>query len=93
MEQALSMIGEETRIIPGHGPLSGRAELEASVAMVREAAFRVRTLVEGGADLEAVRAAEPLADLHDTWDWRFITTDRFVQTLYNDAVGNPYSYQ
>lgn len=93
MEQALSMIGDETRIIPGHGPLSGRAELEASVAMVREAAFRVRTLVEGGADLEAVRAAEPLADLHDTWNWGFISTDRFVQTLYNDAVGNPYSYQ
>jgi glyoxylase-like metal-dependent hydrolase (beta-lactamase superfamily II) len=93
MEQALAMIGDETRIIPGHGPLSGRAELEASVAMVREAAFRVRTLVEGGADLETVRAAEPLADLHDTWNWGFITTDRFVQTLYNDAVGNPYSYQ
>jgi cyclase len=93
MEQALGMIGDETRIIPGHGPLSGRAELEASVAMVREAAFRVRTLVEGGADLEAVRAAEPLADLHDTWNWGFISTDRFVQTLYNDAVGNPYSYQ
>ena len=93
MEQALAMTGETTRIIPGHGPLSTPAELEASIAMVREAAFRVRTLVEGGADLEALRAAEPLADLHDDWNWRFITTDRFLQTLYNDAVGNAYSYE
>ncbi|WP_203290925.1 MBL fold metallo-hydrolase [Maricaulis parjimensis] len=93
MEQALAMVGEDTRIIPGHGPLSGPAELEASIAMVREAAFRVRTLVEGGADLEALREAEPLADLHDDWNWGFISTDRFLQTLYNDAVGNDYSYE
>ena len=93
MEQALAMVGEDTRIIPGHGPLSTPAELEASIAMVREASFRVRTLVEGGADLEALREAEPLADLHDDWNWGFITTDRFVQTLYNDAVGNAYSYE
>ena len=46
-----------------------------------------------GADLEAVRAAEPLADFHDDWNWGFITTDRMVQTLYNDAVGNDVSYE
>lgn len=93
MERGMEIAGENTRIIPGHGPLSTRADLQASIDMLREAAFRVRTLVEGGADLEAVRAAEPLADLHDDWNWRFITTDRMVQTLYNDAVGNDFAYE
>lgn len=93
MERGLEIADADTRIIPGHGPLSTRAELEASIAMLREAAFRVRTLVEGGADLEAVRAAEPLADLHDAWNWGFITTDRMVQTLYNDAVGTGRSFE
>jgi len=93
MERGLDIAGDETRIIPGHGPLSTRAELQASLDMLREAAFRVRTLVEGGADLEAVRAAAPLADMHDDWNWGFITTDRMVQTLYNDAVGNAVSYE
>lgn len=86
MERGLALAGEETRIIPGHGPLSGPAELQASIDMLREAAFRVRTLVEGGADLDAVRAAEPLADFDADWSWRFITTERMVETLYNDAV-------
>lgn len=93
MERGLEVAGADTRIIPGHGPLSTRDDLQASIDMLREAAFRVRTLVEGGADLEAVRAAEPLADFHEAWNWRFITTDRMIQTLYNDAVGNDVSYE
>ncbi len=93
IERGLAIANDETQIIPGHGPLSTRAELQASLDMLREAAFRVRTLVEGGADLDAVRAAAPLADFHDAWNWGFITTDRMVQTLYNDAAGNPVAYE
>ena len=93
MEKGLAIANDETQIIPGHGPLSTRVELQASLDMLREAAFRVRTLVEGGADLEAVRAAAPLADFDAEWNWRFITTDRMVQTLYNDAKGNAVSYE
>ena len=93
MERGLEIAGEETRIIPGHGPLSSREDLQASLDMLRDAAFRVRTLVEGGADLETLRAMHPLSDLHDDWNWGFITTDRMLQTLYNDAVGNPVSYE
>lgn len=93
MERGLAIANDETQIIPGHGPLATRAELQASLDMLREAAFRVRTMVEGGADLDAVRAAAPLTDFHDDWNWGFITTDRMVQTLYNDAVGNAVSYE
>lgn len=93
IERGLAIANDETQIIPGHGPLSTRAELQASLDMLRETAFRVRTLVEGGADLDAVRAAAPLADFHDAWNWGFITTDRMVQTLYNDAAGNPMAYE
>lgn len=86
MERGLEVAGENTRIIPGHGPISSREDLQSAIDMLREAAFRVRTLVEGGADLEAVRQANPLADLHDGWNWGFITTARMTDTLYNDAV-------
>jgi len=86
LERGLAMAGPNTRIIPGHGPISGASELQASIDMLREASFRVRTLVEGGADLETVRASDPLADFHEAWNWRFITTERMVETLYNDAV-------
>ena len=86
MEAAYEMASDDTRIIPGHGPMSTREDLMRSIEMLRETSFRVRSLVKGGADLEAVRAAEPLADYHDDWNWRFITTERMLETLYNDAV-------
>lgn len=86
MQAAHDMVSDDTQIIPGHGPMSTRADLMRSIDMLRETSFRVRSLVEGGADLDAVRAAEPLADYHDEWNWRFITTERMVETLYNDAI-------
>ena len=86
MEAAYEMAADETRIIPGHGPMSTRDDLMRSIEMLRETSFRVRSLVEGGADLEAVRAAEPLADYHEDWNWAFITTERMVDTLYYDAT-------
>ncbi|MHA6287804.1 MBL fold metallo-hydrolase [Maricaulis sp. CAU 1757] len=93
MRRGLEIAGPETRIIPGHGPMSTHVELEASIAMLEDAAARVRALVEEGADLEAVRAAAPLVDYDADWSWGFITTDRMVQTLYNDATGGTSSFQ
>jgi glyoxylase-like metal-dependent hydrolase (beta-lactamase superfamily II) len=86
LEYAYEMADDDTVVIAGHGPLSTRADIQASIDMLRETSFRVRSLVEGGADLDAVRAAAPLADYHEDWNWRFITTERMVDTLYNDAV-------
>lgn len=93
MERGLEIAGENTRIVPGHGPLATPADLQASIDMLRGAAGRVRALVDDGADLEAVRAAEPLADLDADWSWGFISTDRMVQILYNDAAGNPFPFE
>ena len=54
--------------------------------MLSAAAGRVRALVADGADLDTLRAAAPLAEYHEDWNWGFITTERMVETLYNDAV-------
>ena len=87
MERGLEMAGENTRIIPGHGPLSTPADLQASIDMVRDAQGRVSALVADGMTLEEVLEANPLADLDADWSWRFITTERFTTALYNDAAG------
>ena len=85
MERGLEIAGEETRIIPGHGPLSTPADLQASIDVVRDGQARVTALVQEGATLEEVLAANPLADYEADWSWRFITTERMTTTLFNDA--------
>ena len=87
MQSIVDAAGPETTIIAGHGPLSTKADLEASIAMLTEGRAAVAALVEEGADLAAVQAAEPLKDFHDAWNWGFITTERMVWTLYRDITG------
>ncbi|HCR65683.1 MAG TPA: MBL fold metallo-hydrolase, partial [Oceanicaulis sp.] len=77
----------DTQIIPGHGPLSTEADLEASITMLTQAKAEVAALVEQGMNLQQVQDAEPLAAFHDEWNWAFITTERMVWTLYRDITG------
>lgn len=80
-ERILAMADEETKIIPGHGPLAGKSDLQAAVDMLKDSYARVRALVEAGQSEEAILAANPLADYHDEWNWGFITTERMTKTL------------
>jgi glyoxylase-like metal-dependent hydrolase (beta-lactamase superfamily II) len=87
MQAIADAAGPETQVIPGHGPLSSKADLEASIAMLTEARARVAALVAEGHDYASVLDAEPLADFHDDWNWGFITTERMIWTLYRDITG------
>ena len=82
----IKMADEETVIIPGHGQLANRADLQAAVDMLVDAEARVEALVVDGKTEEEVLAANPLADYHDTWNWGFITTERMTQTLYRSLT-------
>ena len=81
-ERILGLADEQTRIIPGHGPLAGKKELQAAVDMLKGARERVRALVVAGKSEAEILAANPLADYHDKWNWGFITTERMTKTLY-----------
>ena len=54
LEAVLDMIPAETRVIPGHGPLAGVADLRESVQVIRESQAMVREAVANGTieDLE-----------------------------------------
>lgn len=87
MEYALEMTNADTQIIPGHGPLATRDDLQASIDMLRSVQGIVRPLVESGMSVDEVLAAEPLAEFAEDWSWGFVCTPRMVTILYNDAAG------
>ncbi|TGY89167.1 MBL fold metallo-hydrolase [Marinicauda algicola] len=87
MQMIADLAGPDTVVIAGHGPLSTKADLEASIAMLSEARARVEALVAQGLDLQAIQDENPLADFHADWNWGFITTERMVWTLYRDITG------
>jgi cyclase len=82
----IEMADEDTVIIPGHGPVANRDDLQAAVDMLVDAEARVEALVLEGKTEEEVLAANPLADYHEAWNWGFITTEIMTSTLYRSLT-------
>ena len=84
--RALEIAGPKTRIIPGHGPLSTRKDLEASREMLIQIRDRVRELIEVGLDRSAVIAARPTQAFDERTVGGFVTPDRFAGLVYDSLV-------
>ncbi|MGH7673366.1 MAG: MBL fold metallo-hydrolase [Gemmatimonadales bacterium] len=83
-DRVLALANADTKIIPGHGPLSGRAELQAFRDMLAGVRDRVRRAMAGGRTLEQVVAAKPTAAFDAQWGKGFLTPDQFVGIVYAD---------
>ena len=80
-EQALTMVDDETKIIPGHGPVASRADLIAYRDMMKTVIAAVEKAQGEGKSLAEVQALKPAAQ----WDVNpdaFIKGDAFVEAVY-----------
>ncbi|HET7295388.1 MAG TPA: MBL fold metallo-hydrolase [Vicinamibacteria bacterium] len=84
-DRVLALADERTRIIPGHGPVAGRAELKAYRDVVAAAREKVAALVRAGKTKEEVVAAKPTADWDATWGAGFIKGDVFAGILFESV--------
>jgi glyoxylase-like metal-dependent hydrolase (beta-lactamase superfamily II) len=65
-DRFLSLVNEETRIIPGHGPVCRRADIVAARAFMVAIRDRIQALITKGQSVEVVVKADPLRDLFPT---------------------------
>src|SRR5439155_15468111 len=78
----LAHADDKTRIVPGHGPLAGRAEFTEYRDMMQTARDRLAKLARGGVSLADAVAQRPLADLDPTWGNRFLHGSNFIHVVY-----------
>lgn len=76
---ALAELNEDAIVIPGHGPIATYAELAKYTEMLQSVRDRVAELVDSGASLEQVIAAQPTAPWDDQYGG---SADRFVDRAY-----------
>ena len=87
VDRVLAMVGEKTRLIPGHGSLSGRAELVEFLAMLKQVRSAVAVHVDAGKSLEETVAAKPTAALDEKWGGGFLNPERFTTIVYKSLKG------
>jgi cyclase len=76
------MSDDNTKIIPGHGPMSSKADLQAAVDMLQDCIAIIQKHVDEGMTEDEVVKANPLQKYHDDWNWGFITTERMTRQLF-----------
>jgi cyclase len=71
-----------TKVIPGHGAMSTKADLKASHDMMATVRDRLAPLVKQGKNPDEVVALKPTKDLDEKWGKGFMTPDLFVRAAY-----------
>ena len=82
-DEILALVNGETRIIPGHGPLGNKAQLQAFRDMLATAYKRLNRLKKKGLSAEEAVGEKPLADLEERWGKGMFTGDKWVGLVYN----------
>ena len=87
-DTVLARCDENTKVIPGHGPLSNRSELQAYREMMVAVRDAVTQLVDVGKSREEIIAAKPTAALDAVWDGGVLDPDTFVGHIYHSVTTN-----
>lgn len=67
MDTYLKVANDNTKIVPGHGPLANKADIVTFRTMLVTSHDRIKKLYDEGKSEQEVIALKPLADLDATW--------------------------
>src|SRR6201997_4419645 len=82
-DKVLSLADNNTKIVPGHGPLGNKADLTKFRDMLVVARDRVQKLKSAGKSADEKAASKRVAELESTWGKGFFNGDVFVQMVYS----------
>jgi cyclase len=86
LEEILSKLPPDVKVIPGHGPVSSLDDVRRYVAMLKETRGAVEAGVKQGKSLDQLKQENVLAQWQ-TWSGDFITAEQWLVTLYNELTG------
>ncbi len=79
----LERIDSDTRLIPGHGPVGGREDLQRFRDMLATVSQRMHALIQAGKSRDEVIAARPTQEFDEAWGKGFLAPERFVGIVYD----------
>jgi glyoxylase-like metal-dependent hydrolase (beta-lactamase superfamily II) len=83
----LAALGDEnTKFIPGHGPLATRADVRAARELLHTSCTKVLALAQAGRNVDEIVAAKPTRDTDARYANNFLTGDLFTRILATDLT-------
>lgn len=81
----LNALPEGAKIIPGHGPLGDKQDLQSFSTMLLETINPVRQAISQGKTLDQIKAGG-VDEKYKAWAVGFINTPRWLQIVYNSLT-------
>lgn len=85
-EAVLARANSETRIIPGHGPLADRDDLENYVNVLKTIRSRFQSLIDEGRSEDQVLAAGVTSQWDEAWGQGFMSPEQFTRFAYQSMT-------
>lgn len=83
IENIFSMVNENTKIIPGHGPLSTKSDLDEYYVMLKDVKQRVEAAKNQNKQREDWIKSKPLVNLKDQWGGGFMSVEKFTEIVWD----------
>jgi cyclase len=78
----LGRIDDQTKVIPGHGPLGSKADLKKFHDMLATVRDRIKKAIQQGKTQDQVVASKPTAEFDAVWGHGFLKPEDFVAMTY-----------
>jgi glyoxylase-like metal-dependent hydrolase (beta-lactamase superfamily II) len=88
-ETNLAMVTDKTVVIPGHGPVGGKAEMIEYCGTLATIRDRVAALKGDGKSLNEIVAAKPTAAYDAKWGTGFVNGEFFTKLVYKGLGKDP----
>lgn len=79
--RSITLVKDDTQIIPGHGSLGSKPALERFLVMLESTTGIVKSLMQQGQSLKQIQQTGLGAEW-DSWGVWFITEERWIETIY-----------
>lgn len=81
-DQILAQTDVQTKIVPGHGPLATREDLQDYRDMLEQVREHIRVLIEAGKTIDEAVAAAPTKEFDAAWGSGYVSADVFVRMVF-----------
>ncbi len=88
-DKVLALANDDTKIIPGHGPLSNRKELKAWRDMLASISAKIHRMVADGKKIDEIVAANPTAEYDAAYGNGFVKPPKFAEMVGMNVLKNP----
>ena len=91
VDKIIATFPGDTKVIPGHGDLSTVADMKPYSDMLKETLAKVQAAMKAGKTLDQLKQEKVLAG-YEKWNGDFISTDKWIETLYHDLTDHKGEY-